>query len=645
MRKLVLIVIVLLVGVHLQAQDKKIKKISKSSMAPDPAYSLINKAENIASKDPAKAIDYIQEALTLNLKEGDKRVEGLCYKLLGEINTNQGIYSKGQENFLKALEIFRSLKEFDLVTETLIGLSLSYEKSNNSKEAIEINNQLIKDALTKSNKRDQIKWRNKNGDLYLLLGNYQQALAEYTTVLAIEEKDKNKEGIIEANNRIGKVYLEQEKTNKAIQHYEKLEEIAEGSKDEKTKADIYNNISRAYSKQNRIDDALKAKQKSLEANIKLDDKNTLAKEYVDVGNLYLEQKSSANAVPFIEKGIQLSEESGDLIKKADGLKALSKAYKESGNIKKATALYEEYLSLKDSILSKKEYELNNFLYGKDDLISRQKKLEILEKDMALNQKTIDLLRKDQKIREAGLKRQQLIIYGLLSGLLLVFGSSWIVFASSRKRRISNQQLALKSLSSQMNPHFIFNALNSVNNFIAKNDERSANKYLSDFSKLMRAVMENSQHDFVPMATEIKILELYLQLEHSRFPDKFDYNFEIDESINREIEIPPMLIQPYIENAVWHGLRYKEDKGILNVKVSQVQGGIEVVIEDNGIGRKKSKELKTQNQKESTSLGMKNIESRLGIINELYKTQMKVVIEDQDAASQSGTKVIITIGTK
>ncbi|WP_028978358.1 tetratricopeptide repeat-containing sensor histidine kinase [Sporocytophaga myxococcoides] len=645
MRKLALIILVLSGGLHLQAQDKKVKIISKSSMAPDPAYSLIDKAEKIAVKDPAKAIDYIQEALTLNLKEGDKKIEGLCYKLLGEINTNQGIYSKGQENFLKALDIFRNLQESDLVNKTLIGLSLSYENGNNIKEAIEINNQLIKDASGKSNKREQVKWRYKNGDLYLLLGNFQQALAEYTAALSIEEKDKNKEGIIDANNRIGKVYLEQEKNNKAIQHYKKLEEIAEESKDEKTKADMYSNISRAYSNQNRLDDALIAKQKSLEANKKLDDKEALAKEYVDVGNLYLEQKNSANAVPYIEKGIQLSEESGDLIKKADGLKALSKAYKESGNIMKSMALYEEYVSLKDSILSKKEHELNHLLYGKDDLISRQKKLEILEKDMALNQKTIDLLRKDQKIREAGLKRQQLIIYGLLSGLLLVFGSSWVVFASSRKRRISNQQLALKSLSSQMNPHFIFNALNSVNNFIAKNDERSANKYLSDFSKLMRAVMENSQHDFVPMATEIRILELYLQLEHSRFPDKFDYTFEIDESINREIEIPPMLIQPYIENAVWHGLRYKEDKGFLKVKVSQVQSGIEVVIEDNGIGRKKSKELKTQNQKESSSLGMKNIESRLGIINELYKIQMKVVIEDLDAANQSGTKVIITIGTK
>ncbi|GAL85863.1 hypothetical protein MYP_3092 [Sporocytophaga myxococcoides] len=637
-----MIVLVLFAGVQLNAQNKKVI-ISKT--APDPAYSLIDKAEKIAVTDPARAIDYIQEALTLNLKDGDKRLEGLCYKLLGEINTNQGIFSKGQENFLKALEIFKNLKESSLVNETLTSLSFSYEKSNNTKEAIEINNQLIKDAISTSNKREQVRWRNKNGDLYLLLGNYQQALAEYTAVLAIEERDKNKDGIIEANNRIGKVYLEQEKTNKAIKHYEKLEEIAKESKDEKTKADIYNNISRAYSKQNRIDDALKAKQKSLEVNIKLDDKDALAKEYVDVGNLYLEQKSSANAMSFIEKGIQLSEESGDLMKKADGLKALSKAYIESGNFKKAMALYEEYITLKDSILSKREHEINNLLYGKDDLISRQKKLEMLEKDMALNQKTIDLLRKDKKIREAGLKRQQLIIYGLMSGLLLVFGSTWLIFASSRKRRISNQKLALKSLSSQMNPHFIFNALNSVNSFIAKNDEKSANKYLSDFSKLMRAVMENSQYDFVPIATEIRILELYLQLEHSRFPEKFDYKFEIDESINRELEMPPMLIQPYIENAVWHGLRYKEKKGFLKVSISQVQSGIEVVIEDNGIGRKKSIEFKTQNQKESSSLGMKNIESRLGIINELYKTRMKVVIEDLDEFNQSGTKVIITIGTK
>jgi len=127
------------------------------------------------------------------------------------------------------------------------------------------------------------------------------------------------------------------------------------------------------------------------------------------------------------------------------------------------------------------------------------------------------------------------------------------------------------LRSQMNPHFIFNALNSVNSFISKNDERSANKYLSDFSKLMRMVMENSQQDFVSLNAEINILELYLGLEHFRFSEKFDFTFDVDSEIDKDaFEIPPMLIQPYIENAVWHGLRYKEQKGKLSIAIQLIE---------------------------------------------------------------------------
>ena len=222
-------------------------------------------------------------------------------------------------------------------------------------------------------------------------------------------------------------------------------------------------------------------------------------------------------------------------------------------------------------------------------------------------------------------------------------TAFLVYRSNKAKNKANKLLVLKSLRAQMNPHFIFNALNSVNSFISKNDERAANRYLSDFSRLMRDVMENSQEDFIPLAKEIDILEMYLKLENHRFKDKFDYSFEVDKNINKEdILIPPMLIQPYIENAVWHGLRYKNEKGFLKVAISQAQKDIIVTIEDDGIGRKKSQELKTENQKTLQSTGIKNIDSRLKIIGDIYKTKLDVVIEDADKVNQSGTKVTVKI---
>ncbi|WNH08969.1 sensor histidine kinase [Thalassobellus suaedae] len=214
----------------------------------------------------------------------------------------------------------------------------------------------------------------------------------------------------------------------------------------------------------------------------------------------------------------------------------------------------------------------------------------------------------------------------------------------KQQRLANNLLALKSLRSQMNPHFIFNALNSVNSFIASNDERTANKYLTDFSLLMRAVLENSEEDFIPLEKEIELLQLYTKLEHFRFKDKFDYSIKVDEHINiNDFVIPPMLLQPYIENAVWHGLRYKKTKGFLEIRITQSNTDeIVITITDDGIGRQKSKALKTENQQKQNSKGMGNIKKRVAILNAMYKDKVDVFIDDYKNEEDSGTKVAVTL---
>ena len=194
----------------------------------------------------------------------------------------------------------------------------------------------------------------------------------------------------------------------------------------------------------------------------------------------------------------------------------------------------------------------------------------------------------------------------------------------------------------MNPHFIFNALNSVNSFISKNDELNANKYLARFSRLIRSILENSDHDFIPLSNEIELLQSYLELENIRFADKFKYSFEVDKNINPdEFRIPPMLIQPYIENAVWHGLRYKEKDGFLKVEIKKEESQLKVEVIDNGIGRAKSQELKTENQKKNKSKGIMNTKKRLEILNKLYKQNIELNIEDIND-KQEGTKVTLLI---
>ena len=242
------------------------------------------------------------------------------------------------------------------------------------------------------------------------------------------------------------------------------------------------------------------------------------------------------------------------------------------------------------------------------------------------------------------KRQKLIIYSLIGGVLLLLLTAFLMFKYIKQQRLANNLLALKSLRSQMNPHFIFNALNSVNSFIASNDERTANKYLTDFSLLMRAVLENSEEDFIPLKKEIELLELYTKLEHFRFQDKFDYHIKVDENIPvNDFVIPPMLLQPYIENAVWHGLRYKKTKGHLEISITQTkEDEITITITDDGIGREKSKALKTKHQQKQNSKGMGNIKKRVSILNAMYKDKVDVLVNDFQNEEDKGTKVIVTL---
>jgi LytS/YehU family sensor histidine kinase len=223
---------------------------------------------------------------------------------------------------------------------------------------------------------------------------------------------------------------------------------------------------------------------------------------------------------------------------------------------------------------------------------------------------------------------------LLFALLLLIVKAWF---SIRKR---NKLIALQSLRREMNPHFIFNSLNSVNQFIANSNEREANKYLTSYSALMRNIMENSNKDYIAMKDEIDQLKKYLELEKLRFSDKFEYELEIDPELNAEtVMVPNMLIQPNLENAIWHGLRYKESKGLLKVKFSKAGAKTKVTIDDNGIGLAESKNIKTKNQKLHESLGLKNVQERIRLLNDIYKSGIRFEIKEKTTA-EGGVSVQI-----
>lgn len=207
---------------------------------------------------------------------------------------------------------------------------------------------------------------------------------------------------------------------------------------------------------------------------------------------------------------------------------------------------------------------------------------------------------------------------------------------------------MKALRSQMNPHFLFNSLNSIKQYIIQNDIRSSTNYLTKFSRLMRQVLNNSHHSSVSFANEIAALELYIQLEQMRFPNKFSYRIDLPKNANLElIQIPPLLFQPFVENAIWHGFMQSEVPGELVVSATFQAGYLEVLIIDNGIGRERSAALRKSGANTRKSMGMQLSTDRLRLASLRLENDSEVVIEDlkKPDGSAAGTKVKIRIPTQ
>jgi len=362
-----------------------------------------------------------------------------------------------------------------------------------------------------------------------------------------------------------------------------------------------------------------------------------------IANAYIAQDKLDEAIPYLEKSIVEADKDDDLVVQKDATRKLSEVYRYKGDYTKALESYQDYVAVVDSLYVRKEQEISRAARFNREIANTQNRISSLEQERELSQSKYSLAVTEQQLYEETSKRQKWIIYSLIFGIALMAFTAFLYYRSNRQQKLANNLLALKSLRTQMNPHFIFNALNSVNNYIAKSDERSANRFLSEFSVLMRSVLENSEEDFIPLAKELELLELYVKLEHSRFSDKFDYEIDVDNKIDiAAFQIPPMLLQPYIENAIWHGLRYKEEKGFLKIKVRQVTNDmLEICIEDTGIGRKKSAALKTANQKKQKSKGMGNIKKRIQILNDMYKNRVDVSISDLNT-DQTGTRVSLKL---
>jgi LytS/YehU family sensor histidine kinase len=252
-----------------------------------------------------------------------------------------------------------------------------------------------------------------------------------------------------------------------------------------------------------------------------------------------------------------------------------------------------------------------------------------------------------------LKNNRILNTGFTIVVIALIAIGFLILRSyklNERRRISEMnhkisEITQANLRQQMNPHFIFNTLNSIQYYMYQHDTLATNNYLTKFSSLMRKVLDNSQHTSVPLRDELDALNLYLELECLRFKDKFEFRITVDEEIDALMyKVPTMLIQPYVENSICHGLIPMERKGFVHIDLKLEKDHLICIIEDNGIGREAASEIRKKKETNHNSLGTRITTSRLELVNALYGTSLNTVYTDlkNEKGEAEGTRVEIQI---
>jgi tetratricopeptide (TPR) repeat protein len=364
------------------------------------------------------------------------------------------------------------------------------------------------------------------------------------------------------------------------------------------------------------------------------DKNfiTAANSLGNIGTIYRDLDLPGKAIDYYNKAIGYASENYDIYD-------LRWIYQDMSNL---------YLKSRDTSNAFKNYVL--FKKYSDIYLTREKTQGLANVKLKYD---ADTHAKEVQLLSLRLKNNRLLNYGLTVLVVLIITIGWLLYRSSQlrnKRRISemNRKIAevtQANLRQQMNPHFIFNTLNSIQYYMYQHDKLATNNYLTKFSNLMRKVLDNSQHTAIPLSDELNALNLYLDLERIRFKDKFDYKINVDEEIDPLMyKVPTMLMQPYVENSICHGLIPMEGKGFVGIDIKLTQDHLLCTIEDNGIGREASMERNNKKGLNHNSLGTQITSSRLDLVNTLYGTNLNTRYTDlkNEVGEAVGTRVEINI---
>ena len=592
--------------------------------------------------DPNKMLEFGIKALELAQKRNDKLEEGNAYLNIGTAYIILGDYGKALDHFVWAKSIFegdmvltidKSIIE-QSIAQTFGSMGIVFSEQSNYAKALEYYLKSAKVYEKLENENQSSKIYNNIGVVYKSQSLDEKALNYFLKSLKIQEKLSNPNiGITQTN--IATIYFKQNKLDEAFEYYTAAKMSIDTYPNPRALGEWYNNIGAYYNSRNYKKLAIENWENAITAFESINDKFGLADTYLYLAQFYLDDNKEAKALDKANNALRLSKEINVLEQELNAEKLLSDIYVKSGNTLLALNHYKVYSVIKDSLLLENDIRKSveasmNYEFEKKELLQKEEneKRELLLKEEA----------KSTKIK---------LISGALITLLLG-GIGFLIYNRNHLKKTLTLQKELaeyeqKALHLQMNPHFVFNCLGSISSFIVQNGTDSAIKYLSKFSKLMRLTLEYSKESLIPIDKEIESLENYLQLEQLRFNDKFSFSISKSDDIEDDVALPPLLIQPFIENAIIHGVIPKKDKGAIMIDFSMEDQSLVCVILDDGIGINTSKLNKENSVLAHKSMALDIIKKRLEMISESTSKNATIDIKElMDTSCSKGTKVILQL---
>jgi len=578
----------------------------------------------------------------ISFSKANGYLEGQAYALnqLGMKYRNISHYEKAATLHKQALSASEEANNIDFKILSLNMLGVVYRRTDAIKTALDYNQKALELAESIENPSNHIKRSinvalNGIGNLYQTLEQYDLAILQFERALKLEEELGNKLGLAINHQNIGHCMELKGDLEAALENYRKSLAYNEEIDSDIGRLICKNSLAQIYLKQDMPYLALVLLEPLHEESKSIGDYSITSLVFINTGWAHTKLANYDEAEDFIQEGLKMAQNRNIPSNILYAYEKMSDLENTRGDYKKAYEFYKKVDEYDKQISS-----ATNLRYMNDIIVK-------YENEKKNNQ--IAVLAKENEIVRLRLKKNQttLLVSALIVGLI-----SSILYILYRQYQSKNEKRVLtleqQMLRSQMNPHFLFNSLNSIKLYIINNEQKNAVHYLNKFSKLVRKILEASSQKEIPLSEELGTMELYMNIENIRFSNEIDFKIEVEEGINVDnIKIPSLTLQPFLENSLWHGLSPKDGEKKIQVNVKHKdKGHVTIEIMDNGIGRTMAEVNKENRVLKRKSLGIRITKERLANFAKDYQNKFDVDILDlfDENGDPNGTKVVLDIPT-